>query len=318
MPSKQASEQRENQLPPDDESNSSEEGANGRPFWSGTISFGLVSIPVDLYPAVRGSHVGLRMLSPQGEPLKRRYFSPQDGKEVPSDHMVRGYETESDNYVVVTDEELDRLAPEKSRYIQLRQFVDVKTIPPYYFKKAYFLAPSGESIRAYRLLTTVMERTGKAGVADFVMRGEAYPAAIFADHGVLRLETLRYHNELRTADDIGLSASIPDAEEVAEFRRFISKQDKPKLDTKQLRNVEAEQLLALIRNKQKSGKDVVHMEAAEQQHTEVVDILETLKRSLAGLKKAEEPKKDARTPSPKSKSAKPEARSPRKTRKAAR
>jgi DNA end-binding protein Ku len=207
--------------------------------------------------------------------------------------MVRGYETEAEQYVVVTDEELERLAPDKSRYIDLRQFVEVESIHPLYFEKAYFLAPSGESTRAYRLLATVMEESKRAGVADFVMRGKAYPAAIFADGGILRLQTLRYHEELRTPEDAGLPAPDVDEKDVASFRKLIGKRIS-KLDKKQLMDVSTREVQELIERKRKKKQDVVHVEVPERAKAEVVDILDTLKRSLAGAAPATEPKSKSR------------------------
>ena len=98
----------------------------GRSIWSGTISFGLVSIPVTLRPAVREGRIALRMLDQDGTPLARRYYCPKDDREVPPEHLVRGYEIEKDKYVVVTDEELESLEPEKSRDIELKRFVPLK------------------------------------------------------------------------------------------------------------------------------------------------------------------------------------------------
>src|SRR5882762_6573549 len=101
-----------------------------RPFWSGTLTFGLVSVPVDLYPGNRTNRTPLRMLGPENEPLARRYYSEKSGRDLEDDDMVRGYEIDKDKYVVVTDEELERLAPEQSRDIDLRRFVDLESIPP--------------------------------------------------------------------------------------------------------------------------------------------------------------------------------------------
>ncbi len=179
-------------------------GASTRPFWSGVITFGLVSIPVNLLPANRQTRVSLRMLSPEGHPLSRRYYAPATGRELTDQQMVRGYEIEKDEYVVVTDEELERLAPERSRAIDLRQFVDAEQIPPLYFERAYFLVPGEASEKAYRLLATVMEKTKRAGIATFVMRGKEYLVAILAENGILRAETLRFSDEIRSPKDLGL------------------------------------------------------------------------------------------------------------------
>src|SRR5205814_5789139 len=125
---------------------------SARPFWSGTLTFGLVSVPVELYPGNRTNRAPLRMLGPEGEPLARRYYSQKTGKDLEDEQMVRGFEIDKDRYVVVTDEELERLAPEQSRDIDLRRFVPLEDIPPLYFDRTYFLAPGEGSEQAYRLL----------------------------------------------------------------------------------------------------------------------------------------------------------------------
>src|SRR5213594_1540884 len=111
-----------------------------RPFWSGTISFGLVSIPVNLYPGNRDSRVPLRMLGPKGEPLKREYVGAETGNELDESSTTRGFEIGKEKYVTVSDEELERLAPEISRDIDLRLFVAREEVSPVYFERAYFLA----------------------------------------------------------------------------------------------------------------------------------------------------------------------------------
>src|SRR3977135_3111384 len=131
-----------------------------RPFWSGTLTFGLVSVPVNLFPANKSSRASLRMLSPDGEPLARRYYSEKTERELDADEMVRGYEIDKGKYVVVTDDELDRLAPEKSRDIDLKTFVPEESIPPMYFERGYFLTPAAGSEKAYKLLAETMEKSG--------------------------------------------------------------------------------------------------------------------------------------------------------------
>ena len=161
---------------------------SARPFWSGTLTFGLVSVPVDLYPGNRTNRAPLRMLGPEGEPLSRRYYSEKSGRDLDDDEMIRGYEIEKDRYVVVTDEELERLAPEQRRDLDLRRFVPLEDIPPLYFDRSYFLAPSEGSEKAYKLLAHTMEKEKLAGVATFVMRGKQYLVTIFAENEILRAE----------------------------------------------------------------------------------------------------------------------------------
>jgi DNA end-binding protein Ku len=161
-------------------------------------------VPVNLFPANRSSQAHLRMLSSEGEPLSRRYYSEKTERDLDADQMVRGFEIDKGKYVVITDEELDRLAPEKSRDIDLKTFVPEESIPPVHFDRGYFLTPASGSEKAYKLLAETMEKGGKAGIATFVMRGKEYLVAIFAEHGILRAETMRFPDELRSAKDVGL------------------------------------------------------------------------------------------------------------------
>jgi DNA end-binding protein Ku len=257
-----------------------ESGASPRPFWSGAITFGLVSIPVNLFPANRQTRVSLRMLSPEGHPLSRRGYAAATGRELSDEQMVRGYEIEKDEYIVVTDEELERLAPERSRAIDLRRFVETNQIPALYFERAYFLVPSEASEKAYRLLATTMEKTKRAGVATFVMRGKEYLVAILAENGILRAETLRFSDEIRTPKDVGLpKKGKVTAARVRSFEKSIQNLSKDDISTEEMKDTVAERLLQLARKKQARKKDVVKTEAPAKR-AEVIDIMEALKRSL--------------------------------------
>src|SRR4051812_11282524 len=134
-----------------------EHHADPMPFWSGTITFGLVSVPVDFFPAVRSHRVSLKMFGPDGKPLVRKFFS-QDGKRLADNDIARGFEQDDGRIVIVTDSELDALEPRKSRDIDLRRFVQRDQIPPSMLERHYVLAPGGESSKAYHLLAKAMER----------------------------------------------------------------------------------------------------------------------------------------------------------------
>lgn len=263
-----------------------EEQRGGRPFWSGTLTFGLVSVPVDLYPGHRSNRTPLRMLGPDGTPLSRQYFSQKTGKDLDADEMIRGFEIDKDKFVVVTDEELERLAPDKSRDIDLRSFVPLQEIPPIYFDRSYFLVPSSGSEKAYRLLAETMEKDELAGIATFVMRGKEYLVAIFAQNGILRAETMRFADELRTPKDVALpeKKNVP-AAAVKKFETIIKKQS-GKLSLSSLKDERAEKLRKLVAKKRASKKNVVHVEVPEREEGKVVDLLEVLKKSLAGKRKA--------------------------------
>jgi DNA end-binding protein Ku len=253
-----------------------------RAFWSGTISFGLVTIPVELYSATHESRRSMRMIAPSGKPVSRRYFS-EDGKPLEG-QIARGYKVD-DEYIVVTDDELERLAPEQSRDIELSRFVDQDAISPLFFEHAYVMAPAGNSNAAYRLLASTLEKSGKAGIARFVMRGKQYPVAIFGLGGLLRAHTMRFAEELRTAASVGLPEVKVDARKAKSMRTLIGKHKlSGSLDKLLAPHDDKEQKLeAAVRKKQKQGDDVVHVEAEEAsggQMAEVIDLVAILKQSL--------------------------------------
>jgi len=264
------------------ESHEEKEQATTRPFWSGTITFGLVSVPVDLFPGTRSSHVGLRMLGPEGRPLKRRYFSSETGRELDDNDLVRGYEIQKNKFVVVTDDELEKLAPEKSRDIDLKRFVDISAISPMYFEHTYFLAPASGSTKAYRLLGEVMEKSGHAGIATFVMRGKEYLVAIIAENGVLYAETMRFSGEIRQPSDVGLSGSKkPSKATVHKFETLIERETRRKLSRDALRDDQSEKLESYVKQKRRAHpKEVVETEAPTGKASEAVDIMSILKKSL--------------------------------------
>jgi DNA end-binding protein Ku len=264
---------------------SDEDGGGGvRPFWSGTITFGLVSVPVNLYPATRTNRAPLRMIGPEGEPLSRRYYSEKTGKDVEADDMIRGYEIDKDKFVTITDEELERLAPEKTRDINLTLFVKEETIPAVYFERGYFLSPAGNSEKAYKLLAEAMKERGDVGIATFVMRGKEYPVAIFSDHGILRAETMRFPDEIRSAKQVGLPETPKtNAATVRKFETLIKKKAKRTFTPE--KDQETAQLLKLVKKKETKKSNVVQIKESDKSEGKVVDLMEVLKRTLAGKAK---------------------------------
>jgi DNA end-binding protein Ku len=302
---------------PEWEDAAEEQDVVARSFWSGTITFGLVSVPVALYAAHRSDRVSLRMVSPEGTPLTRRYFTSKDDRELDADDIVRGYEIEKDRFVIVDDDELERLAPERTRDIDLRQFVKLSEIDPMYFERAYYLVPNGQSTKAYRLLARVMEETGRAGVATFVMRAKEYLVAIIAENGILRAETLRFADELRTPESIGLpEPGEADAAAVKRMDREIGKRVEQRLPKSDLEDRSADRLMKVIQKKLREGDDVVHPEEGTvDRETDVIDLMEILKRRLQGEEEAAAA--DADAPRPARKTAKKSAAAKRPARKSA-
>jgi DNA end-binding protein Ku len=255
--------------------------ANGRPFWSGTISFGLVSIPVNLFPATRENRVAFRTLGPDGEPLKRDYYSPKTGQDVEDAETVRGYETPAGNIVSITEEELERLAPEKSRDISLRLFVSRNEISPLYFEKGYVLTPADKTGKAYRLLAEIMEDSQRVGIATFVMRGKEYLVAILARNGILCAQTMRFSDEVRKPSGLGLPKRkrLPSTA-VERFQTALERLSKNTLDLGEMRDKHAERMLKFIRKKSAKHQNVVETESARKGPAEIVDLMEVLKRNL--------------------------------------
>jgi DNA end-binding protein Ku len=240
-------------------------------------------VPVNLFPANKSSRPSLRMLSDEGAPLERRYYSQKTEKDLDADELVRGYEIEKGKYVVVTDEELERLAPEKTRDIELTRFVKEDSIPPVHFERGYFLTPESGSDKAYKLLAETMAKRGLAGVATFVMRGKEYLVAIFSDHGILRAETVRFVDELRSPEDLGLpkKKKVP-AASVRKFEKLISSKSKQEFAGAKLQDEQAEALLKLVKKKEKKRSNVVEVETEEREPAKVIDLVAVLKKSLSG------------------------------------
>ena len=258
---------------------------NPRAFWSGTLTFGLVSVPVDLYPAVRSRRTALRTLGPDDQPLVRRYFCSADGHALTVDDIVRGYENDDGSFTIVGDDELDALAPRKSRDIDLRRFVAREEIPRQLLARPYVLVPAGESTKAYHLLAATMEGARRAGIATFVMRGKEYLAAIFAESGTLRAVTMRFAGELRTPQDVGLpSPARPSADRRQEMERAIAELTADELDLELLEDEYAAKLRELAELKRKAARDVVEIEEAppedEGESADIIDIMAVLKARM--------------------------------------
>jgi len=226
------------------------------------------------------------MLGPDGQPLARKYYAEKSGKDLDADEVVRGYEIDKDKFVIVTDEELERLAPDKTRDIDLKQFVPAASIPPLYFERGYFLTPAAGSQKAYKLLAETMAKNQLAGIATFVMRGKEYLVAIFSDKGVLRAETMRFADELRSPADIGLpkKKDAPSKATVHKFEKLITTRSKKQFSPSKLEDKQTDSLLKLVKKKQANRANVVKVEEEADTDHKVVDLVKILKQSLGGKK----------------------------------
>lgn len=178
-----------------------------RPLWSGSLSFGLVNVPVELRSAVRDRQLHFHQLNARsGRPIEVRRWCTKEQVEVPWEEVAHGYDLDDGREVVLTDEELEAAAPRRTRTIDVEQFADLSELDPLLFDHPYLLTPAGSSegtLRAYRLLHDVMEAQEKVAIGRFVLRSKQYLAAVRADGPLLSLTTLRFHDELRDPAQAG-------------------------------------------------------------------------------------------------------------------
>ena len=258
-----------------------------RAIWSGSINFGLVSIPVGLYSATDDHTIHFHQFQ-RGTADRIRYqrINERTGKEVDYADIVKGAEVGGGDYVIVEPEELDAIAPGRSRSIDITSFVDLDEIDPVHFQKAYWLAPAGEQYtRPYALLLEAMARTNRAGIATFVMRGKEYLTAIRADEGVLALQTLFFADEIRNpADELdnlprGATAGGKELDMAKTLIESMSGPWRPQ----DYHDTYTERVERLIDDKRR-GREIV-TEAEPPEPTEMSDLLEALQRSISSVKR---------------------------------
>ncbi len=193
-------------------------------MWSGTVSFSLVAIPVRLIKAVETGRVSFRMLhSKDYSPLTRRMFCPVEDRMLSADEIVRGYEIAPGKHILIAEEELESVSPERSRTIEIVEFIDIKEIDPIYYDRPYYLVPAKGGEKAYRLLVEVMRRTGRAGLAKFVLSDREYLVAIKSTGEALALITLHYSADILPDNDILPRELKAESEEKARLKKTVKK-----------------------------------------------------------------------------------------------
>jgi DNA end-binding protein Ku len=258
-----------------------------RPVWNGTISFGLVAIPVKLYHAVQRKGVSFNQLDDRSmSRIKYKKVSAANGDEVPDDHIVKGYEVSKDQYVIVDPDELEPFIPAATKTVELEEFVDLEDIDPVYFDAAYYVAP-GTNPKPYVLLARAMEESGRVGIGRFVMRNKQYTAAIRAKDGRLVMSTLAYADEVvdpSTIEDLdGVDEIDVSPKELSMAEALVdslSADFKPEKYHDQYR----EQVLELI-DKKKKGEEF-ELPPAVAEAPKVVDLMAALEASVAAAKEA--------------------------------
>jgi DNA end-binding protein Ku len=278
-------------------------------IWKGNISFGLVNIPVTLRTAETRNEIDFTLLDNRDlSPIGYKKVSKKSGREVPKGAVVRGFEYEEGQYVIVTDADLKRAAVERTQTVEIVAFVDRDEIAPSYFDRPYYLEPAPKSKKPYALLREALKATGKVGVAKVVIRTREYLAAVIASEQVIILDLLRFAHELSDSKELELPPATAKGAGVAEKElkmaiRLIDEMVEP-WDPSKFRDEYHDELLEFIERKARTG-EVEPIEAPAKstaRRSEVIDMVSLLEQSLTRRGKAREPEK-RRAPRAASKSA---------------
>jgi DNA end-binding protein Ku len=264
-----------------------------RAIWKGSISFGLVHIPVSLFPAVTSDDIDLDWLDKRSmAPIGYRRYNKETGKEVDKKFIVRGYQYEPDHYVVLSDEEIRAANPKATQSVDILCFADLKEVSFLYLETPYYLAPEKKGQKVYALLREALKKTGKIGIAHVVMHTRQHLAALIPSGNALVLNTLRWSGELRNTKDLELPADGVKAtgireQELAMAEKLIGDMTE-RLNLGKFRDTFRDDILSLVKRKVKAGKTelVATPEAASEEAvpSNVIDLTELLKRSLHGAK----------------------------------
>jgi DNA end-binding protein Ku len=270
-----------------------------RSIWSGAISFGLVNVPVKLYSAVSRKTVRFHQLNREtGNRISQRRVDPVTEEEVSYEDIVKGYELTKDSYVIITPEELESLDPEKTRTIDIEDFVDLEDIDPIYYDHPYYLVPDTGATKAYGLLLNAMQESGKVAIAKVVLRSKEQLVAIRPQDDLLCMETMIFADEVVPHDSID---DLPDAKDLKASARELKMAQQlidslsTEWEPEKYRDEYREQVLALIERKAAGEEIAVQPEAP--QPTKVPDLMAALEASLAAVKGS-----DGDEPAPKKKS----------------
>ncbi|GAB4091144.1 Ku protein [Flaviaesturariibacter terrae] len=255
--------------------------ATARSIWSGTISFGLVNIPVKLQSAVQSEELPLHMLAKKDlAPIKYARIDTKTGKEVDWKDIVKGYEYAKGKFVVVEDEDFEKASPQKSRSIDIVQFVKAEEIDPIYFEKPYYLLPAKGGEKTYRLLVKALEEAGTVGIAEFMLRNREHVCAIKPYKGMLLLDQMRYEEEIK---EVPALESGRVAEKELQLALKLIEQLTETFNPAAFKDNYAASLKKVIKAKA-AGKHIRIAEPEERSAT-VKDLMDVLKQSLEGKRK---------------------------------
>jgi DNA end-binding protein Ku len=256
-----------------------------RPIWSGTISFGLIAIPIKLFNAVKHKGVSFNQLDERTmSRIRYRKVSDETGEEVPDEHIVKGYEVSKGRYVLVDPDELEPFIPAATRTVELEEFVELTEIDPIYFESAYYVAPDSNP-KPYVLLARAMEEAGKVAIGRFVMRNKQYTAAIRATEGRLMMSTLAYADEVVQPESIDELAGLDDvdvsAREVKMAEALVDSLT-DEFSPDKYRDDYREQVLDLI-GKKAAGEEF-EVPEVQAEKPKIVDLMAALEASVEAAK----------------------------------
>jgi DNA end-binding protein Ku len=258
-----------------------------RAIWSGAISFGLVNIPVKLYSAVSRKTVRFHQLDAEsGQRIRQQRINPESGEEVPYEQIIKGYEIGPDRYVTITPDELEALEPQKTRTIDIEDFVELDEIDPIFYDHPYYLAPDTGAGKAYRLLLDAMSEAGKVAIARVVIRSKENLVAIRPHGGVLTMETMLFADEVVAPDSLEELSTADGDQKTSERELDMAQQLIDSLtsefEPEKYRDEYRERVLELIERKAQ-GETVV-IEAPPEEPKEVPDLMAALEASIASAK----------------------------------
>jgi DNA end-binding protein Ku len=258
-------------------------------IWKGAISFGLVHVPVQLYPATQSEKVGFNLLDKRSiDPIGYRQINKRTGKEVTRDNIVRGFEYEKDKYVVLSDDEIRSANPESTQTVDILAFVEAPEISFLYLDTPYFLAPDRKGEKVYALLREALKASGKIGVANVVLHNKQHLAALIPVGPVLALNTLRWADEVRDYNELKLPSEDPKkagvtARELDMAKKLIDDMS-DSWDPSTYHDTFRDDIMALVDRKVRAGKteEVTDVETPKEsrQSAEILDLSDLLKRSL--------------------------------------
>jgi DNA end-binding protein Ku len=255
-------------------------------IWSGTISFSLVAIPVRLVRAVAPGRISFRLLhATDFSPLARRMLCPKEEAMVPPEEIVRGYEIAPDRYIPVTDEELESVSPERSRTIEIVQFIDLDEVDPVYFDRPYYLVPLKGGEKAYRLLAEAMRQTNRAGLAKFVLAEREYLVAVTSTAGALALTTLHYSADVLADADYAPKERKIEPAEKSRMKGSIGKM-MAEFEPGKYADARRERIMALLNRKAKEQAPVEAPTVAEEEGAGPPDLMAALEEAMRDVKKS--------------------------------